>query len=317
MRLLNATKYLTVLAAATLAMAQTPAPKPAPKPAAPVTPVAPPAAPAAPAPEVNLPPETVVLTIGTEKITRAQFEDLLSALADNGRPANNPAAKKQVAEQLAELRSAAAEARRRKLDQTGPVRQMIAIQTDNMLASALGKQLSTELKPDEAGMKAYYEKNKSQYEQVKASHILIRFQGSRVPLKPDQKDLTKEEALAKAKEIQKKLVAGGDFAAIAKVESDDAGSGANGGSLGTFGHGQMVPVFDAAAFSQPIGQIGEPVESPFGYHIIKVEERTSKSFADAKPEIEKQMGPQEVRDKMEGFRKQMPVTFNDAYFGKP
>jgi len=311
MRFLNVSKYWIVIAALSVVVAQPPAPKPQIQPAPPAAAEAPKAAPA-----VEVPPDTVVLTIGTEKMTRAQFEDLLSALADNGRPATTPQAKRQVAEQLAQLKSAASEARKRKLDQTGPVRQMVTIQTENMLVNALGKQLNNELKPSDAALHEYYEKNKSQYEQAKASHILIRFQGSRVPLKPNQKDLTKEEALAKAQEIRKQLMAGGDFAAIAKAESDDVGSGSNGGSLGTFGHGQMVASFDQAAFSLPIEQISEPVESPFGYHVIKVEARTSKSFDEVRPEIEKQLKPQLVRDAMEALRKQTPVTMDENYFGK-
>ncbi len=80
-----------VLAGAALAFAQQPAAdKPENKPAT-------------SAPAATVPPDTAVLTVGTEKITRAQFESLLTALADNGRPATTPAARRQVAEQLGEL----------------------------------------------------------------------------------------------------------------------------------------------------------------------------------------------------------------------
>src|SRR5258708_18526988 len=90
--------------------------------------------------------------------------------------------RRQVGEQLAELKSIAEEARKRKLDQAPGVQQLTAIQADNVLASTLAKRISDEIKPDEPGLKAYYDAHKSQYEQVKASHVLIRFQGSRVPL---------------------------------------------------------------------------------------------------------------------------------------
>ena len=63
---------------------------------------------------------------------------------------------------------------------------------------------------------------------------------------------------------------GQDFAELAKKYSKDTGSGANGGGLGWFGKGAMVAEFEAAAFSQPIGEIGKPVQSQFGYHIIQV-----------------------------------------------
>jgi len=69
------------------------------------------------------------------------------------------------------------------------------------------------------------------------------------------------------------LSQGGDFAEAAGTYSIDTGSAANGGDLGWFGKGQMVPEFEAAAFSQPIGEIGKPVQSQFGYHIIQVLDR--------------------------------------------
>ena len=296
---MNQAKYIFVLVCAALAFAQQPpSDKQETKPV-PGTPAA------------TVPADTVVLTVGTEKITRAQFEELLAALAESGRPAATATARRQVAEQFGELKAMAQEARKRKLDQSPSVKQMIGIQTDQVLASSLAKELS-DAKPDDAAAHAFFDSHKGEYEQATASHILIRFKGSQVPLKPSQKDLTEPEALAKAQELRKKLVDGADFAATAKAESDDTGSGANGGSLGTFPHGQMVPQFEQAVFTVPVGQISEPVRTQFGYHIIKVEARSSKSFEEAKADIGKQMG----KDALEVIRKNTPVTLNDTYFGK-
>jgi parvulin-like peptidyl-prolyl isomerase len=261
-------------------------------------------------------PDAVVITVGAEKLTRTQFEELLAALPDNVRASAAGRGKRQLAEQLSEVLAIAQEARKRKLDQSPVVKQMIALQTDQVLAGVLARQISSENKPDEAAMHAYFDQHKAEFERVKASHILIRFKGSSAPARPGQKDLTDEEALAQAQDLRKKLIGGADFAATAKAESDDVGSGAKGGSLGAFGHGQMVPPFEQAAFSLPLNQISEPVKSQFGYHIIKVEERTSKNFDEAKPDLEKQLGPQLTRDALDNIRKQAQVTIDDAYFGK-
>ncbi len=255
--------------------------------------------------------------MAAEKLTRAQFEELLAALPEHVRAtAATQRGKRQLAEQLSEVIAIAQEARKRKLDQSPAVQQMIALQTDQVLAGVLARQVSNEKKPDEAAMHAYFDQHKSEFENVKASHILIRFKGSSAPARPGQKDLTDEEALAKAQDIRKKLMDGADFAATAKAESDDVGSGSKGGSLGTFGHGQMVPPFEKAAFALPLNQISEPVKSQFGYHVIKVEERTSKTFEQAKPDLEKQLGPQLTREALDNIRKQAQVTIDDAYFGK-
>lgn len=266
-------------------------------------------------PPAQVAPDAVVLTIGDQKVTRAQFEELLEALSENGRPIPNAAAKRQVAQQFAQMLVLSQEARKRKLDQTPASKQMLTIQVDSYLANALQRQVADQVKPDDAALHAYYDAHKGQYEQVKASHILIRYKGSPVPSRPDQKDLSETEAEAKAKDIEKQLASGGDFAAIAKAESDDTGTATNGGALPPFGRGQMVPEFEQAVFSQEVGKISQPVKTKYGYHIIKVESRTSKSFEEAKSDVEKQIKPQLVREAMDRLEKETPVTLDDNYFG--
>jgi peptidyl-prolyl cis-trans isomerase D len=81
-------------------------------------------------------------------------------------------------------------------------------------------------------------------------------------------------AVTRAQQLRAEIAGGADFAAVARRESTDPGSREAGGALGTFGRGQMVPEFERAAFSLPIGQVSEPVISPFGVHLIQVQERT-------------------------------------------
>ena len=269
------------------------------------------------APESNLGPDAVVLTVGNLPMTRAQFEVLLSALASNGRPAATPAAKRQVAEQYAELETMAQEARQRKLDESPEVKQMMVIQGDSFLANTLAKRRCPTTPTSLNSICVLITTpTKMSSKKRQGSHILIRFKGSSVPLKPNEKDLTDEEALAKAQDIRKKILAGADFATVAKAESDDAGSGAKGGELGTFKHGQMVPAFDQAAFALPVGQVSEPVKTQFGYHIIKITSRNAKSFDEAKAQIEKELKPKLAKEAMDQLKAHTPVTLNDGYFGK-
>jgi parvulin-like peptidyl-prolyl isomerase len=305
-------RVLALSGLAAAAIAQPPAPGTPPKTAAP----APPALSQVAAPESNLAPDAVVLTVGNMSMTRAQFEVLLSALAENGRPAATSAQKRQVAEQYAELETMAQEARKRKLDESAETKQMMSIQSDSFLANSLAKHISDDTHFTELDLRSYYDSNKGEFEEAQGSHILIRFKGSTVPLKANEKDLTPEEALAKAEDLRKKIVDGADFATLAKAESDDAGSAAKGGALGTFKHGQMVGPFDQAAFSLPVGQVSEPVKTQFGYHIIKVTSRNSKTFDEAKPQIEKDLKPKMAKESLEQIKAHTAVTLNDSYFGK-
>jgi len=115
----------------------------------------------------------------------------------------------------------------------------------------------------------FYQKNQDKFQQgprVRASHILIG-----IPQGADA--ATKQQAKAKADALLKDLKAGKDFAAAAKENSQDPGSAPNGGDLGYFEQGQMVPPFEQAAFALKPGEMSEVVETQFGYHIIKVADK--------------------------------------------
>lgn len=267
------------------------------------------------APDNNVAPDTVVLTIGAQTLTRAQFEVLLAALAEGGHPAKTAADRRKVAEQFADLETMAQEARKRKLDESAEAKQMMQIQSDSFLANSLAKKIQDDTHFTDLDLRSYYDTHKNEFEEAKGAHILIRFKGSKVPLKPNQKDLTEAEALAKAQDIRKQIVGGADFATLAKTESDDTQTGAKGGDLGAFKRGQMVGPFDQAAFSLPVGEVSEPVKTQFGYHIIKITSRDAKSFDEAKPQIEKELKPKLTRDALDQVKAHTAVTLNESYFG--
>lgn len=117
----------------------------------------------------------------------------------------------------------------------------------------------------EAEIEAFYTENKERFttpETATARHILIAVKEG------DDKEAKKAEADA----IVERLKAGEDFAKLVEEKSDDPGSKSTGGEY-TFPRGQMVPAFEEASFTQEIGEIGAPVETQFGYHIIQVEKR--------------------------------------------
>jgi len=260
--------------------------------------------------------DPVVLTIGNEKITQSQFEAMVATLPPQQRgQITTPEQRRKVAEQLAELKTLAQEARTQKLDQTPEVKVKLALQADQVLANAAYQAMGSAPASEDAA-RAFYNGHKEDFEEVTAKHILVRFQGSQAPLRLGQKELTDAEALQKAKELRAKITGGAKFEDVAKSDSDDTGSGANGGDLGSFSKGRMVPEFEKAAFSQPIGEVGEPVRSQFGYHIILVEKRESKPFEQAKAEIEQRLGPEQAQKGLEELKKKTTVVYNDTYFGK-
>ena len=157
--------------------------------------------------------------------------------------------------------------------------------------------------------KAFYDSNPElfkQSEQVKARHILIK-------VAPDADEKAKAEARKKIEDVQKKVKAGEDFAELARKYSEGP-SGKNGGELGYFGRGKMVKSFEKAAFSMKSGEVSDIVETRFGYHLIKVEDKKAAkpvTYAEVKGQLnehlKKQKGQQEIDKYVEGLKKNAKI----------
>ena len=265
----------------------------------------------------DVPADKVIVSIGDEKITAGEFSQFIDSLPEQMRSQARGPARRQLAENLVKIKLLAQQARRDKADQEPMFKVQQAYQMDNLLAVYYLNNYLKNAKISDDELRKYYEDHKADYSSVRARHILIRFKGSRVPLKPNQKDLTEEEALAQAQDIKKRLAAGADFAQVAQQESDDTGSAAKGGDLGEFHRGQMVAPFDEAAATLPIGIVSEPVKTPYGYHIIQVQSRDAKTFDEVKEDIEKKIKPT-LTDKLIGeLRTKSNVLLDDSYFGPP
>lgn len=303
------------------AFAQTPSPKasapsgtPAQKRAAPDKPAA---APPVKGPFAEFDPNRVVATIGNEKLTAAQFDALVDGLDPQTAAHVRGPGKRQFMENLVMIKVMAKQAVLMHIDQHPNVQKQIEFSRDTILYNNAVKALVENAKVDMDGLHKYYDEHKGDYEQVSVHHILIRFKGSPVPLKPGQADLTEEEALAKAEDIVKRLRAGEDFAAIATSESSDTHSAENGGDLGPVKRGQTVKPFEDAAFSLEVGKISDPVKSQFGYHIIRVDKTESKTFEQARKEIEARLRPELAQKQMNDFKAAEIVKLDEKFFGPP
>ncbi len=133
-----------------------------------------------------------------------------------------------------------------------------------------------------------YETLQARYEEdlpggrVRARHILIGYPTGATPAQEDS-------VRALVASLRSRLLEGEDFGALAQEFSQDAASGANGGDLGTFARGDMVPPFEAAAFALELGEISSPVETTYGLHLIRVDERVIPPLADTGPQFRAQI----------------------------
>lgn len=182
---------------------------------------------------------------------------------------------------------------------------------DLRISNLMKEKLELNKEPSDEDLKKYYEENAPMFERpesVKASHILVKFD-------PEDDDAKKAEKKAKIEAIRQKIVDGADFAETAKTDSD-CPSSRQGGDLGLFNRGQMVPAFEDAAFSQEIGAVGPVIETQFGYHIVKVTDHKQPgtvSFDEARESIIKRIQNEKGRTAVSNYIDQLKAAANIQY----
>jgi peptidyl-prolyl cis-trans isomerase C len=175
------------------------------------------------------------------------------------------------------------------------------------VAKVIDAEVSSKVNVGDGDVTTFYQQNLERFKQgdtVHASHILF---GAPQDAPPAQK----AEAKSKAQAALKVIKDGADFATVARAQSQDPGSAPNGGDLGFFPKGQMNPQFEDAAFKLKVGGVSPVVETPFGFHIIKVLEKRGPRTAPL-PEVAGQ-----IKDFLtQGQREQKLEAFVEQVKGK-
>lgn len=181
-------------------------------------------------------------------------------------------------------------------------------------------------KVSDAELQKYYDSHKSEFnvgETRKVRHILL------APTKETSTTATATQAQwdavkAKAVNLEQQLAKGADFATLAKANSDDPGSKAQGGDLGNVTKGMMVPEFDKSAFSLAKGKISEPIKTQYGYHIIQVTDiqpAKQLTFAEAKEQIRSTLLDTKKREVWDAWLKkqkdELDVVYKEGMEPKP
>ncbi len=216
-------------------------------------------------------PEGVLAVVNGQQITQMDFDQLIQQYRPEARDWATQN-KGRVMRDLVTLKLLAQEARKQHLDQSPAIRSQIKLRISDILARSMVQQsIADHAQVTPETIQQHYEASKADYtvgEEITASHILLA-------------------AEPEAHEVLKELEQGKDFAAVAKAKSIGP-SASKGGALGTFGRGRMVAAFEEAAFVLKTGEISAPVQTRFGYHVIKVTDRTAartKPFEEVRDEI--------------------------------
>jgi len=262
-------------------------------------------------------PKEILARWGKKTITRGELEARVATLPPEFQMRiQSEEQLKDFLEGLIQIDMIGAEARARKLDKRKDLASKINDTVNSILAQEYMQAIVLAAKkPTEKEIDAYYEAHKGEYvhpAQVKAQHILVK-------LDPDPKPEAVAEARKKAEGIRKELLAGGDFAKLAEQHSEDPGSKANGGDLGFFTKDRMIPEFSKVAFGLKKDEISEPVQTAYGFHIIKVNENVAEkpmekdeAVSMIQPTLENAKRQAAAEKELERLKKKYNVRISEA-----
>ena len=207
----------------------------------------------------------ILATVGTLQITEDDVNEFLAGLGQRGQAYNNPEGRRVVLNQLVGNKLLLLDAKRNLYEAESTFRDELARLKDNLLINYAGEKAISGVTVSDKEVEDYYNENTEKFmegESVNASHILV-------------------ESEEIAKDVLAKIENGELTFEDAAKQYSSCPSKEQGGSLGDFTKGQMVPEFDTAVFSMQVGEITkEPVKTQFGYHLIRLNSKKEASVAE-------------------------------------
>jgi len=247
--------------------------------------------------------DTVLARIGDKKITLSDFNRIVSYydLDKQKILEQKPQFKAALLERLVQAFVVSKIAKENGFDKKVDIREQVELLVDDYLTiEYIKREVIAKINVTEDDMKLYYKAHQDEFktpEMVRARHILVKVGKS---ASQEVKSKSKE----KIEEILKRIKSGEDFAKVASEVSDDTGSKEKGGDLGFFRRGMMVSEFEKAAFSLKLGEVSDIVETQFGFHIIKVEEKKEsvlEPYEKVKEKVKEKVFNDQRKSKVEEF----------------
>lgn len=238
----------------------------------------------------------VLAQVGGKPITEEDVTRFIQALGRNGQAYNNPQGRAAVLDQLIAQRLFLLDAQRNLYEREPAFKAQLAAVKDQLLMEYSITKCLQGVRVTEEEVKAYYEAHKDELqadESVNASHILV-------------------DSEEKAEQLLAAIRAGEISFEDAARQSSTCPSGQQGGSLGDFARGQMVPEFDQAVFALEEGELCGPVKTQFGYHLIRLNKKnaaTPISYADIREELYQQVSQEKQQEAYQKKINQLKILY--------
>ena len=245
--------------------------------------------------------ENILAKVGPLTVTEEEVNSFLAGLGQRGMSYNNPEGRKVILEQLVGNKLLLLEAKKNLFETEPEFKAELARVKEELLIGYAANKAVASVSVSDKDAEEYYEANKEQFvqdETVNASHILV-------------------DSEEKAMELLAKIKSGEMTFEKCAEEYSSCPSGKNGGNLGDFSRGQMVPEFDTAVFSMAVGEVTDtPVKTQFGYHLIKLNSKSDAAptpFDAVKDQLKNMLVSEKRRSAYESKINQLKILFPVDY----
>ena len=254
--------------------------------------------------------EKIIMHVNGEPVTEREFSAFLAAAPQQARGlVASPAGRRAIANELVKVKVLEQEARRRGLDKDPEVQtQANFVRAQIEAGRALEKIVEERA---EAKIRAQYASQKNNWFVLR--HIAIAYQGGQIPPRDQKPAPSLQQAMAKAQDLVKRLRAGTDFTRTAVAESDDTQSAQQGGVLGAVTPDRAAEL-GPEVVKLPMGQISDPVKSPYAVHIFRKEEA---SLDDLRPSLMQEIRQQVAQEEISRLQNAAKVDLDPKFFPEP
>jgi len=274
-------------------------------------------APQPPAQPANIPDMTIVCEVNGKQITAGEVRAMIAGMPPQYMQIymQDPAGTLQ---RLFFIKNLAEEGEKKGLDQISPNKEQLEFQRNSALATIAITDYSNNVSFTRLEEEKYYKDHADQFAQAKVRVIYVAFSSGKV--KSDVKVRSEAEAQAKIDEVRKELVAGAEFAKVAKEVSEDKESAEKGGEWGVIKRSGEIPDKETvkAIFALKPGEVSQPVREPNGFYLFTVDSFSKQHFDDVANDIFNEMKAAQVRQHTDDVNKRSAVkVVNSDFFPRP
>jgi len=262
--------------------------------------------------------QRVVLTIGDEKLTAADIDGFIQSLPTRYQTFYSGPGKRLLPQYIIAMKALADEAIKLKLADQPAVARALEIARESVLSSVARQHIFDGIELPDQELHELYEKDKALSEEIRYRRILIQTENA--PLKTPisgRPVLSEADARKKLEDIRQRILAGADFAVMARQYSEDIATAGAGGDIGVLQRDKTIPAVVNAAESLQPGQVSNIMQTPSGLEIIQVEVKRTKPFDEVRPALEMELRQKKAADAIQHLTQNYHPVIDQEFFTGP